>query len=85
MLCFEAGALNAVSSCDTPESRCRRIGAGDAMPTLVAGIVASLAGWLVEDSLSPFLGFGPTVIFSLVFTSALFFILRKWLVGLREG
>ena len=55
------------------------------MPTLVAGIVASLAGWLVEDSLSPLLGFGPTAILSLVFTSALFFIMRKWLVGLREG
>ena len=55
------------------------------MPTLVAGIVASLAGWLVEDLLSPLLGMGPTVIVSLVFTSALFFVMRKWLVGLREG
>lgn len=41
------------------------------MPTLVAGIVASLAGWLFEDLLSPLLGFGPTAL--------------VWLVGLRES
>ena len=55
------------------------------MPTLVAGIVSSLAGWLFEDLLSPFLGTGPTALLSLVFTGVLFFFMRKWLVGLREG
>jgi hypothetical protein len=55
------------------------------MPTMVAGIVASLAGWLVEDLLNPFLGFGPTALVSLVFTGVLFFFMRRWLVGLREG
>ncbi len=53
------------------------------MPTLVAGLVASVAGWAVDDALQPFLGTGLTFALSFVATTLLFFVLRKWLVDLR--
>ncbi len=53
------------------------------MPTLVAGLVASVAGWAMDDALQPFLGVGVTLALSFVSTTVLFLVLRKWLVDLR--
>ena len=53
------------------------------MPTLVAGLVASVAGWAMDDVLRPFLGTGLTLVLSFVCTTLLFLALRKWLVDLR--
>ncbi len=53
------------------------------LPSLVAGLVASVAGWAIDDALQPFLGTSLTLVLSFVATTLLFFVLRKWLVDLR--
>ena len=53
------------------------------MPSLVAGLVASLAGWLIGDLVQPYLGMGVTMILSLACSTVVFFVARKWLIELR--
>jgi hypothetical protein len=53
------------------------------VPSLAAGLVASLAGWLIDDMLQPFLGAGVTLLVSLVGSTLIFFVARRWLLGLR--
>ena len=53
------------------------------MPTLVAGLVASVAGWAMDDLLQPLLGTGLTLVLSFVCSTVIFFAMRKWLVDLR--
>ena len=53
------------------------------MPTLGAAAVASLAGWILDDLFQPYLGMGPTLVFSLVASTLTFFYVRRWLVELR--
>jgi predicted subunit of tRNA(5-methylaminomethyl-2-thiouridylate) methyltransferase len=55
----------------------------DAVPSLAAGAVASLAGWFLDDLLQPLLGMGVTLVFSLVASTLIFFYVRRWLVELR--
>jgi hypothetical protein len=53
------------------------------VPTLVAGLVASAAGWAMDDMLQPLLGTSPTLVLSFLGSTLLFFAMRKWLVDLR--
>jgi hypothetical protein len=53
------------------------------VPTLVAGLVASVVGWAMDDLLQPFLGTSVTLILSFIGSTILFFALRKWLIDLR--
>lgn len=53
------------------------------MPSLAAGLVASLGGWMIDDLLQPYLGAGPTMLLSLIASALLFFFARKWLQDLR--
>jgi len=53
------------------------------VPSLVAGLVASLAGWMIDDLLQPYLGTGATLVLSLVCSTLAFFVGRKWLIDLR--
>lgn len=53
------------------------------MPSLAAGVVASLAGWILDDMLQPYLGLGATLLVSLVGSALIFFYARKWLTDLR--
>ena len=53
------------------------------MPSLVAGLVASLAGWMIDDLLQPYLGMGATLLLSLVCSTLVFFVGRKWLRDMR--
>ena len=53
------------------------------MPTLVAAAVASLAGWVLDDLLQPYLGMGLTLASTLVASTLIFFYVRRWLVDLR--
>ena len=53
------------------------------MPSLVAGLVASLAGWLIDDLVQPVLGVGLTLTLSLACSTVIFFMVRKWLIKLR--
>ncbi len=55
------------------------------MPSLMAGLVASVSGWMIDDLVQPYLGTGPTLVLSLVFSTVIFFVARKWLKELRGG
>ena len=49
----------------------------------MAGLVASLVGWLIQDTAQPYLGLVASAILSLVSSGAVFFGVRKWLRELR--
>jgi len=53
------------------------------VPSLVAGLVASLAGWLIDDLVQPVFGVGLTLTLSLACSILIFFMVRKWLIDLR--
>jgi hypothetical protein len=53
------------------------------LPSLGAGLVASLAGWLIDDLVQPFLGTGVTLVLSFVCSTVIFFVARRWLIELR--
>lgn len=53
------------------------------MPSLYAGLLASLAGWLIGDQIQPFLGAVPTLLVSFVGSAVVFFVARRWLINLR--
>lgn len=55
------------------------------MPSLGAGLVAMLAGWIIEDVLQPYFGMGLTLILSFAGSTAVFFVARKWLREMRDG
>jgi hypothetical protein len=54
------------------------------MPTLMAGLVSSLAGWLIEDAIQPYLGMAGAAGVSLVVSMLVFVRLRRWLRDLRS-
>jgi len=53
------------------------------VPSLGAGVVASLAGWVIEDMAQPYLGTGVTLVLSLACSTVAFFVARRWLLELR--
>jgi hypothetical protein len=53
------------------------------VPSLVAGLVASLAGWMIDDMIQPYLGASLTFVLSLAGSTAIFFVARSWLIELR--
>jgi hypothetical protein len=53
------------------------------VPSLAAAVVASLAGWFLDDLLQPYLGTGMTLVLTLVASTLIFFYVRRWLVDLR--
>lgn len=55
----------------------------DVLPTLAAGLAASLAGWVLDDLFQPYLGMGVALVLSLVGSTSVFFYVRRWLVDLR--
>jgi uncharacterized membrane protein YeaQ/YmgE (transglycosylase-associated protein family) len=56
---------------------------GGFVPSLAAGLVASLAGWLIDDMLQPFFGMGVTLLVSAVASALVFYYARRWLQELR--
>jgi hypothetical protein len=53
------------------------------VPSLAAGIVASLAGWMVDDLIQPYLGMGFAFFLSFVSSTVIFYVARNWLIDLR--
>jgi hypothetical protein len=53
------------------------------VPSLAAAVVASLAGWILDELFQPYLGVGLTLVFSLIASTLIFFYARRWLVDLR--
>ena len=55
------------------------------MPSIGAGLVATLAGWILDAFLDPFLGVAPTLFVSFAGSTVVFFVARQWLTRLRDG
>lgn len=55
------------------------------MPSIGAGLAATLAGWMIDALLEPYLGAGPTLILSFACSTCIFFVARRWLIELRGG
>lgn len=53
------------------------------MPTIGASVVASVAGWMIDGLLQPFLGTSVTLVLSLACSTVIFFFARRWLIDLR--
>jgi len=55
----------------------------EAMPTLIAAIIASLAGWLVESPTHAVLGPVSSMTLSLVVSTVAFFFAKRFVSNLR--
>ena len=55
------------------------------MPSIGAGLLATLVGWLLDSLLDPVLGVGPTLVLSFAVSTLVFFVGRQWLKRLRDG
>ena len=55
------------------------------MPSIGAGVIAMVAGWIIDAMLQPLLGTSVTLVVSFVGATAAFFVVRKWLKELRDG
>ena len=53
------------------------------MPALGAGLAATLAGWMIDAALQPYLGTGLTLVLSFAGSTVVFFVALKWLKELR--
>jgi hypothetical protein len=53
------------------------------VPSIGAGLAASLTGWVIGDLVQPYLGTGMTLMLSLVVSTLVFFFTRRWLIDLR--
>jgi hypothetical protein len=53
------------------------------VPSIGAGVVASLAGWMVDGLLQPYLGTAVTLLLSFGLSTVVFFVARRWLIELR--
>jgi len=53
------------------------------MPSLGAGLVAMLAGWMIDAALEPYLGMGLTLVLSFAGSTVVFFVAQRWFKDLR--
>ena len=68
-----------------PTDTARSSGLEARLPSLGAGVIAMLAGWIMDGMLQPLLGMGPTLAVSFAGSTVVFFAVRKWLKDLRDG
>ncbi|HKJ23437.1 MAG TPA: hypothetical protein VKB65_01350 [Myxococcota bacterium] len=55
------------------------------MPTLVAMLVASFAGWIVAGPAQAMLGLGASLLVSLVVSTVAYVVAKKFVSDLRDG
>jgi len=55
------------------------------MPTLVAVLAASLAGWIVAGPVQATLGLGASLMASLVVSTVAYVVVKKRVTNLRDG
>lgn len=53
------------------------------MPSLAAGLVAFVAGYILDALVGPVLGTGATLIVSMVGSTVIFYYVRSWFRELR--
>jgi hypothetical protein len=51
--------------------------------SLYAGVLASVAGWIIGDLIQPYLGTATAFVLSFVGSLVVFFPARRWLINLR--
>lgn len=55
------------------------------MPSIAAAIIASLAGWMIDAIIEPFMGIGGRIFVGLVTSTFIYVYARNWLKKLRDG
>ena len=55
------------------------------MPSLAAGLIASVAGWIIDALIAPFMGMGARILVGLVTGVYIYVYARNWLIRLRDG
>ena len=53
------------------------------MPSIAAAIIASLAGWVVDAMIQPFLGIAARIFIGIFVGVYVYVYARNWLTGLR--
>ena len=53
------------------------------MPSIAAAIIASIAGWLIDSLIAPFLGLTPRIFIGIVIGVYAYVYARNWLLQLR--
>ena len=52
------------------------------MPSIAAALIASIAGWVLDAIVSPFLGIAGRIIIGIVVTTYVYVYARNWLQNL---
>ncbi len=55
------------------------------MPSIAAALIASIAGWIIDAAIEPFLGIGGRLFIGLIASTLIYFYARNWLLKLRDG
>lgn len=55
------------------------------MPSLAAALIASIAGWLIDAAIEPFMGIGARIFIGLIASTIIYIYARNWLLKLRDG
>jgi hypothetical protein len=55
------------------------------VPSFAAAIIASLAGWVLDSLIEPFMDIGARIILGLIVSTYVYVYARNWLLRLRDG
>jgi len=55
------------------------------VPSIAAALIASIAGWIVDAAIAPFMGIGGRIFVGLVASTVVYVYARIWLLKLRDG
>jgi len=70
-----------------PEAVSLRAGGADNrnMPSILAGLISTIVGWIVGDLLDPYVGFAAAFLISGAVSTLSFFYARHQLIRLKDG
>jgi hypothetical protein len=55
------------------------------VPSIAAALIASIAGWIIDAAIEPFIGIGGRIFLGLVTGILIYYYARNWLIRLRDG
>lgn len=55
------------------------------MPSIAAALIASIAGWIIDAAIEPFMGIGARIFIGLIASTIVYVYARNWLLKLRDG
>ena len=53
------------------------------MPSLAAAVMASLAGWMIDAIIAPYLGLGARIFVGIILSIYVYVYARNWLLALK--